>query len=1094
MFLWAEAIDAACYTQTQSLIHIRHNKTPYELVHDKKPDLTFFESLVLFVALLMTARILENYNQQLILEFSLVMHQAGRVTEFTTKEPDELWKLYTTLCTPTNKELDILFQPMFNEYLEPPRVKRPVSPALAVPVIVNSASTPSSTTIDQDSPSPSHSPSSLALQSPCSHQASSSRDVSSAYLTHVCLQHHYLRKWSKDHPLDNVIGNPFRPVSTRKQLVTDALWCLYNSVLSKVKPKNFKSAINEDFKLDEYDDVLKNKARLVAKGYHQEEGIDFKESFASVTRIEAIRIFIANAASKNRIIYQMDVKTTFLNGKLKEEVYVSQPKGFVDPKHPTHVYRLKKALYGLKQAPLAWNDTLSWFLLDNKFSKGAVDPKLFTQKTGKHILLVQIYVDDIIFASTDPKACDIFTNEISIRHATKKPLEALKRVFRYLKETINWGLWYPKDTAMELMAYADVDHPGCQNTRRSTFGSTQFLGDKLVSWSSKKQKSTAISTTKAEYIAMSGCLLLLYAATMSSTPVPSILTSDTISLESRLKNAWLNYKMANENVPAPAPTRSDDQILPCAAWVPIGKSNHVLDLQKRQKNPIFKIALDEDWFTLDANLLREALEITPIDQAHQFVSPPSSDAIMDLVNELGYPEVIHFVLSMAVNHLKEEICKYQATQAKACYQEVKQTSTCTETKGDQGKYSEASTAKPPKPKPAKEKATKVTPLQKADNGKVAKVRNVKSTFQLVDEPNEEPAHFEPEPEPEQEDAGEEYDMECAIQMSLESFQAQGHAHVEGVAIQEPVAEAIRPLPVVEGKDAETGAGSDKTSSGGDTEILQITEELGKDVEKQVDLEEKTDELGQDHAGSDPSETYKSRPPPAQVLMDEDQDGPNPGISRVALAGPDPEHTHDEFMTDLYPKVQESLKFPADEHVLLKDLLSSTETLSSMKHLEDAYAIGDQFINDKSTDDESGKLNVEVEVVSTVTVPIYQASSLVPPLSTPVINLSPPKDASSTTQTPIFTATTTTTTTPLPPPPQQQSTTESELAERVAALEKKLLNLEQTNKNLDNTTRNHGSRVYTLELRDLPHKINEVVRENVIKVVQIALQAPLQDRF
>ncbi|GJV91123.1 retrovirus-related pol polyprotein from transposon TNT 1-94 [Tanacetum coccineum] len=109
----------------------------------------------------------------------------------------------------------------------------------------------------------------------------------------------------------------------------------------------------------------------------------------------------------------MDVKTTFLNGELKEEVYVSQPEGFIDPDHPTHVYRLKKALYGLKQAPRAWYDTLSRFLLDNKFSKGAVDPTLFTRKTGKHILLVQIYVDDIIFASTDPKACDIFSNEMS---------------------------------------------------------------------------------------------------------------------------------------------------------------------------------------------------------------------------------------------------------------------------------------------------------------------------------------------------------------------------------------------------------------------------------------------------------------------------------------------------------------------------------------------------------------------------------------------------------------------------------------------------------------------------------------------------------
>ncbi|GJR43398.1 retrovirus-related pol polyprotein from transposon TNT 1-94 [Tanacetum coccineum] len=151
----------------------------------------------------------------------------------------------------------------------------------------------------------------------------------------------------------------------------------------------------------------------MAKGYRQEEGINFKESFVPVARIEAIRIFIANASSKNMTIYQMDVKTAFLNGELKEEVYVCQPEGFVDPNHPTHVYRLKKALYGLKQAPRAWYNTFSRFLLDNKFSKGAVNPTLFTRKTGKHILLIQIYVNDIIFASTDPKACDIFSNEMS---------------------------------------------------------------------------------------------------------------------------------------------------------------------------------------------------------------------------------------------------------------------------------------------------------------------------------------------------------------------------------------------------------------------------------------------------------------------------------------------------------------------------------------------------------------------------------------------------------------------------------------------------------------------------------------------------------
>nr|GEW23050.1 copia protein [Tanacetum cinerariifolium] len=140
--------------------------------------------------------------------------------------------------------------------------------------------------------------------------------------------------------------------------------------------------------LDEYGDVLKNKAQLVAKGYRQEEGIDFEKSFVPVARIEAIRIFITNATSRNMTVYQMDVKTAFLNGELKEEVYVSQPEGFVDPDHPTHVYRLKKAMYGLKQAPRAWYDTLSRFLLDNNFSKGVVDPTLFTRKTGKHILLV----------------------------------------------------------------------------------------------------------------------------------------------------------------------------------------------------------------------------------------------------------------------------------------------------------------------------------------------------------------------------------------------------------------------------------------------------------------------------------------------------------------------------------------------------------------------------------------------------------------------------------------------------------------------------------------------------------------------------------
>ncbi|GKA49361.1 retrovirus-related pol polyprotein from transposon TNT 1-94 [Tanacetum coccineum] len=357
-------------------------------------------------------------------------------------------------------------------------------------------------------------------------------------------------------------------------------------------------------KLDEVGGILKNKARLVARGYRQEEGIDFEDYFASVARLEAIRIFLAFAAHMNMVVYQMDVKTVFLSGNLREEVYVSQPDDFVDPDNPNHVYKLKKALYGLKQAPRAWYDMLSSFLISQDFSKGLVDPTLFIRKEGKELLLVQVYVDDIIFAASTPELCDLFAKIMCSKfkmsmmgkisfflglqifqnprgifiNQSKYALESLKkydfntcdpvdtpmvekfkldedkegkavdpshyrgmigtllyltasrpnlqfaicmcaqyqarptekhlhvkRVFRYLRGTINRGLWYPKDSSIALLAFSYADHVGCQDTRRSTSGSMQFLGDRLVSWSSKRQKRAAISSTEAEYIAMSGC-------------------------------------------------------------------------------------------------------------------------------------------------------------------------------------------------------------------------------------------------------------------------------------------------------------------------------------------------------------------------------------------------------------------------------------------------------------------------------------------------------------------------------------------------------------------------------------------------------------
>ncbi|GJW88322.1 retrovirus-related pol polyprotein from transposon TNT 1-94 [Tanacetum coccineum] len=208
-------------------------------------------------------------------------------------------------------------------------------------------------------------------------------------------------KWTKNHPLENIIGDLNRPVSTRLQIHEQALFCYYDAFLTSVEPKNYKDALTQACWIEAM--YLKNKARLGARGYRQEEGIDFEESFAPVARLEAIRIFLAFAAHMNMVVYQMDVKTAFLNGNLWEEVYVSQPDGFVDPDKPNYVYKLKKALYGLKQAPRAWYDMLSSFLISNDFSKGLVDPTLFIRREGKELLLVQIYVDDIIFAASTPE-------------------------------------------------------------------------------------------------------------------------------------------------------------------------------------------------------------------------------------------------------------------------------------------------------------------------------------------------------------------------------------------------------------------------------------------------------------------------------------------------------------------------------------------------------------------------------------------------------------------------------------------------------------------------------------------------------------------
>nr|GEU65630.1 retrovirus-related Pol polyprotein from transposon TNT 1-94 [Tanacetum cinerariifolium] len=306
---------------------------------------------------------------------------------------------------------------------------------------------------------------------------------------------------SSTHNIEQVRRNPSRPVQTRRQLATDPEMRMYALTVSTAEPKNIKEVwelVDKPFgktvikikwlwknKKDEEQTVIRNKARLVAKGYAQEEGIDFEESFAPVARLEAVRIFIAYAAHKSFLIYQMDVKTTFLSGPLKEEVYVAQSDEFVDLDHPKKVYRLREALYGLKQAPRAWYDELSKFMTSKGFTKCTIDPTLFTIRYGEDILLVQIYVDDIIFGSTNHKYTKRF--EKLMRSRFEMSLMGEMKLFLGLQihqspsgifiNQAKYTLEILHKYGMDKGQSIDADHAGCIDSCKSTSGGIQFLSD-----------------------------------------------------------------------------------------------------------------------------------------------------------------------------------------------------------------------------------------------------------------------------------------------------------------------------------------------------------------------------------------------------------------------------------------------------------------------------------------------------------------------------------------------------------------------------------------------------------------------------------------
>ncbi|GJV35802.1 reverse transcriptase domain-containing protein [Tanacetum coccineum] len=308
-------------------------------------------------------------------------------------------------------------------------------------------------------------------------------------------------------------------------------------------------------KRDERSIVVKNKARLVAQGFRQEEGIDYDEVFAPVARIEAIRLFLAFASYMGFPVYQMDVKSAFLYGTIEEEVYVHQPLGFVDPAHPNKVYKVIKALYGLHQAPRAWYETLSSFLLENGFRRGTIDKTLFIKKNKGDIMLVQIYVDDIIFGSTKQSMCtefedcmhkrfqmssmgeltfflglqvkqqpdgifiiqDKYVGDIlkkfdfwSIRTATT-PIKSSKPLVKdedgidvdvHVYRSMIGSLM---DSPFGLEDYSNSNYGGASLDRKSTTGGCQFLGRRLISWQCKKQTIMVNYTTEAEYVVAANC-------------------------------------------------------------------------------------------------------------------------------------------------------------------------------------------------------------------------------------------------------------------------------------------------------------------------------------------------------------------------------------------------------------------------------------------------------------------------------------------------------------------------------------------------------------------------------------------------------------
>ncbi|GKD96184.1 retrovirus-related pol polyprotein from transposon TNT 1-94 [Tanacetum coccineum] len=516
LFLWAEAVATACYTQNRS---INLGKL------QPKADIG------IFIGYAPTKKAFRIYNRRTRRIIETIHVDFDELTAMASEHSSSGPALHemtpatissglvpnpppsTPFVPPSRTDWDILFQPLFDELLTPPpsvdhpapEVIAPITEVVA-PVPAISTGSPSLTT---DAPSPSNSQITPETQPPVipNDVEKDNHDIEVAHMGN-----------------DPYFGIPILEVPSNQSSSTDsihtilheqALFCYYDAFLTTVEPKTYKAALTQSCWIEAKQEELnefrhlevwelvprpdKNKALLVARGYRQEEGINFEESLALVSRFEAIRIFLEFVAHMNMVVYQMDVKTAFLNGNLREEVYVSQPDGFVDLDNPNHVYKLKKALYGLKQASRAWYDMLSSFLISQDFSKGSVDPTMFIRKKGKELLLVQVYVDDIIFAASAPELCDLFAKIM----CSKFKMSMMGKILFFLGLQIFQN---PKGIFINQSKYA------LESLKKYSFDSCDPVDTPMVEKSKLDEDKEGKTVDPSQYRGMIGTLFYLTAS------------------------------------------------------------------------------------------------------------------------------------------------------------------------------------------------------------------------------------------------------------------------------------------------------------------------------------------------------------------------------------------------------------------------------------------------------------------------------------------------------------------------------------------------------------------------------------------------------